>query len=241
MTYRNLLKKLYSLNMKPNQSIKMGLDNSLALYKLLNNPVDDIPIVHIGGTNGKGSIALKISECLRSSGLKTGLFVSPHISSFRERAQINGTHMSEDDIITMLPRIFELCELHCIPASFFEISTILALLKFKQQKCDAIVLEVGLGGKLDATNIINSSVLSIITSVQLDHCKILGYTINDIAKVKAGIMKPNINVLVGPNCPIELLKEEAILTSSPFYTIKDLLMPNELKYDSNSFDAGILY
>jgi dihydrofolate synthase/folylpolyglutamate synthase len=225
--------------MKPNNSIKLGLDNSLALYKLLNNPVDDIPIIHIGGTNGKGSIALKISECLKNSGLKTGLFVSPHISSFRERAQINGNLLTENDVMILLPEILKLCDDNCIPASFFEISTILALLKFKRENCDVIVLEVGLGGRLDSTNIINSSVLSIITSVQLDHCKVLGFTTDEIAKVKAGIMKHNVDVLVGPHCPIELLKTEAKLTSSPFYTITDLLQPQELKYDSDSFDAGI--
>ena len=104
-----------------------------------------------------------------------------------------------------MPYLFKICEDKNIPATFFEYTTALAFLKFKQENCEAIVLEVGLGGRLDATNIVNP-VLSVITSIQLDHTKILGSTIEEIALEKAGIMKPSIDVLVGPGCPIEFLK-----------------------------------
>lgn len=105
----------------------------------------------------------------------------------------------------MLPYLFDICEKNNIPATFFEYTTALSFLKYKKDNCDAIVLEVGLGGRLDATNII-TPVLSIITSIQLDHTKILGDTIEQIALEKAGIMKPNVDVLVGPGCPINTLQ-----------------------------------
>ena len=105
----------------------------------------------------------------------------------------------------MLPKLFDICEKHNIPATFFELTTALAFLKFQQSCCEAIVLEVGIGGRLDATNVVNP-ILSVITSVQLDHMKILGNTIEQIAKEKAGIMKPYVDVLVGPESPIHVLK-----------------------------------
>lgn len=164
-----------------------------------------------------------------------GLFVSPHISSFRERSQTNGVCMTEEEVLDILPMIFKLCEINDIPATFFEITTIMAFEKIKRDKCEAVVLEVGLGGRLDSTNIITPS-LSIITSIQLDHTKILGDTIEKIAMEKAGIMKPGVDVLVGPGCPIDLLREEAKRVGSPFYTIHDILKPEELLYDNNDID-----
>jgi dihydrofolate synthase/folylpolyglutamate synthase len=190
-----MIKNLYNMNIK--NPVKMGLTNASKLYKLYGNPVDDIPIVHVAGTNGKGSVTLKMAQCLKLGGLKTGLFVSPHISSFRERIQINGESMSEETVLTTLPSLFSNCEKHDIPATFFELTSTLAFIAFKQANCDAIVLEVGLGGRLDSTNIITPT-LCIITSIQLDHVNILGDTIEKIAMEKAGIMKPGVDVLVGP-------------------------------------------
>ena len=108
----------------------------------------------------------------------------------------------------ILPQLYDLCERNSIPATFFELTTALALLKFKQSNCDVVVLEAGIGGRLDATNIFAAPelVLSVITSVQLDHQKILGDTVEEIAREKAGVMKRGANVLVGPGCPIDLLK-----------------------------------
>lgn len=105
-----------------------------------------------------------------------------------------------------MPKLFDVCKYYDIPATFFEITTALAFEKFKQEKCDVVLLEVGLGGRLDSTNIIKNPLLSVITSVQLDHVKILGDTIEKIAIEKSGIMKPDVPVIVGPNSPIELLK-----------------------------------
>ena len=182
--YSNLLKSLYKINVY--NPVKMGLENTQQLYNYIGRPLDQMYIVHVAGTNGKGSVSLKTAECLKRSGLKTGLFVSPHISSFRERVQINGNPLNEEDVITLLPEVFELCKKKNIPATFFEITTIMSFLQFQRHQCDAVVLEVGLGGRLDATNVVTKPTLSIITSIQLDHMKILGDTIEKIAMEKAG-------------------------------------------------------
>ena len=225
--YTSLIRKLYNYNIL--HPVKMGLENSQKLYKLFGRPLDGIPIVHVAGTNGKGSVSLKTAECLRRGGLRTGLFVSPHISSFRERIQVNGVSATEETVVELLPKVFELCETHNIPATFFELTCSLAFVAFQRAQCEAIVLEVGLGGRLDSTNVVTPN-LTIITSIQLDHTKILGDTIEKIAMEKAGIMKPGVDVLVGPGCPIELLRAEAGRVGAPFYTLSDVLQPEEITY-----------
>jgi dihydrofolate synthase/folylpolyglutamate synthase len=168
-SYSRIVKSLYKINI--HHPVKMDLSNILSLNRLLKDPMKDIPIIHVGGTNGKGSVCIKVAESLRRSGVRTGLFVSPHISSFRERVQVNGVGLDEDDVLHLVPELIQLCEEHEIPATFFELTTALAFWKFKLAGCEAVVLEVGLGGKLDATNII-TPVLSVLTSVQLDHVKV---------------------------------------------------------------------
>ncbi|KAJ1442911.1 Mur ligase [Ochromonadaceae sp. CCMP2298] len=203
MSYSTMLTKLYRVNMF--HPVKLGLDNMNALNALLKHPLKGIPVVHVAGTNGKGSVSLKIANSLISSGITTGLFASPHISSFRERVQVDSVSLSEEDVSGILPELFDLCETHRIPGTFFELTTALAFAKFQRAGCGAVVLEAGLGGRLDATNVV-TPVLSIITSVQLDHMAILGDTVEKIAIEKAGIMKKGVAVLVGPGCPVELLK-----------------------------------
>ena len=122
-------------------------------------------VVHIAGTNGKGSVALKIANTLQNHGLKVGLFCSPHVSSFRERMQINGQIIPEEEVVELLPTIYDLCAEHDIPATFFEITTILAFLYYAKHETQVVVLETGLGGRLDATNVITSPALSVITSI----------------------------------------------------------------------------
>lgn len=217
--YTSLLKELYKVNLS--NPVKMGLQNAEQLNALLGDPVRGIPIVHVAGTNGKGSVSLKTAESLTRIGLRTGLFVSPHISSFRERIQVDGEMLSEEDVTTLLPQLLQLCDAHSIPATFFELTTLLAFLRFQRAKCDAIVLEVGLGGRLDSTNIV-TPVLSVITSIQLDHTKILGDTIDKIALEKAGIMKPGVDVLVGPGCPLALLQAQAAKVGARYHTLDSI-------------------
>ena len=178
--------------MAPSES---SLANTRQLYELIGRPLDRIQTIHVGGTNGKGSTSFKISECLRLSNIRTGLFVSPHWASFRERMQVDAALISEQEMLHHLPRVLRLCVDHHIPATLFELTFILACVYFDASACMAVVLEVGLGGELDATNVI-SSCLSIVTSISLDHTRILGATEEEIAEKKAGIFKPGRPALV---------------------------------------------
>eukprot|EP00614_Pseudopedinella_elastica_P008502 CAMPEP_0172596638 /NCGR_PEP_ID=MMETSP1068-20121228/16468_1 /TAXON_ID=35684 /ORGANISM="Pseudopedinella elastica, Strain CCMP716" /LENGTH=509 /DNA_ID=CAMNT_0013395781 /DNA_START=186 /DNA_END=1715 /DNA_ORIENTATION=- len=216
--YESAVRKLYQVNMW--NPVKLGLENIQSLYRLLGYPTRGMPIVHISGTNGKGSVAWKVSRALREAGYRDGLFVSPHVSSFRERVQVSGELISEDQVSAALPRIFDLCEKHEIPATFFELTTALALDHFRRH-ADVVVLEVGLGGRLDSTNVVTPSV-SVITSIGLDHTRILGDTIEEIAGEKAGIMKAGVPVLVGPRAPQQVLRAHAARVGSPYFTPQDV-------------------
>lgn len=224
-TYPSLLRALYNVNnllkrdgiMAPSDS---SLHNTLQLYDLVGRPLDRIQTVHVGGTNGKGTTAFKIAECLRHSGIRTGLFVSPHISSFRERVQMNGQLASEEELLRHLPPILRLCVAHSVPLTLFEITFIYACVQFEASGCQAVVLEVGLGGELDATNVVNTA-LSIICSVSLDHMRILGSTVEDIAQKKGGIFKRDVDALVGPGCPYAVLKGIADQRGAKLHTLAE--------------------
>lgn len=220
--YEQWVRRLYQTNLF--HPVKLGLQNMQSLHDLLGRPMDKLPVIHIAGTNGKGSVAFKIAKTLEMSGLRVGLFISPHVSSFRERMQVNGGLISEEQVIEYLPRIYELCREHDIPATFFEITTALAFLFFAEEQVDVVVLETGLGGRLDATNVIRNPSLTIITSIGLEHTRILGDTIELIALEKGGIMKPNVPVLVGPNVPHDVLRQCAQeKEAQAYYTCDDVL------------------
>jgi len=223
--YERLVRKLYMTNLF--NPVKLGLENMDRVHKLLGSPMDqpDISVVHIAGSNGKGSVALKTANTLRRSGYKVGLFVSPHISSFRERIQINGQPITEAQVELHLQEIFDLCEREEIPATFFEVTTALAFRIFDKEDVEVVVLETGLGGRLDATNVIARPALSIITSIGLEHTRILGDTIEKIALEKGGIIKEGCPVLVGNNVPLEVLKQCAEeKKASEFYQCDDVMM-----------------
>jgi dihydrofolate synthase/folylpolyglutamate synthase len=212
-TYPSLLRALYNVNdllkrdgiMAPSED---SLKNTRSLYERIGKPLDKIPTIHVGGTNGKGSTSFKVAEALRVSGLKTGLFVSPHLASFRERIQVNAELIPEASLLVHLPRVMTLCADMQIPATLFELTFITACLHYEASECDAVVLEVGLGGELDATNVI-SPALSVITSVSLDHTRVLGGTVEEIAHKKAGIFKHNKLALCGPGVPLAVLQAVA--------------------------------
>lgn len=227
--YESAVRKLYQVNMW--NPVKLGLDNSKSLHKLIGSPMVNKPIVHIAGTNGKGSVAWKIALALRNAGFRDGLFVSPHVASFRERIQIGGELISEDEVASALPWLFKLCAENDVPATFFELTTALAFHHFKS--ADVVVLETGLGGRLDATNVVVPT-LSVITSIGLDHTRILGDTIEAIASEKAGIMKPSVPVLVGPHCPHEVLRAHATQVGSPYHVVAAAL--DARNTDDGDFD-----
>ncbi len=194
--YNDLVRQLYSANLY--LRVKMGLENIHRLHNGLDRPLDKVKtIVHVAGTNGKGSVCIKVARALQASGLDTGLFVSPHIACFRERAQMNGNYITEEQVERLLPLVFQAVEKEQIPGTFFEMTTALAFLYYGEMKANAVVLETGLGGRLDSTNICKPSV-TVITSISKDHTKILGSNIQEIAREKGGIFKPGVPVVLGP-------------------------------------------
>ena len=173
---------------------KPDLTNTLKLSQLFGNQHLNMEFIHIAGTNGKGSTSSMLASILQESGKKVGLFTSPHIEDFRERIRVNGEMISESDVIDFCDKIRSL-KLDFEP-SFFEITWVMALVHFSNQQCDICVIETGLGGRLDATNLI-LPILSIITNIGLEHTNFLGDTLEKIAFEKAGIIKKNIPTIIG--------------------------------------------
>ncbi len=173
---------------------KDNLDNTLALSKICDHPETKFPCIHIAGTNGKGSVANMLASILQEAGYKTGLFTSPHLKDFRERIRINGEMIFQKDVATFMIKHEE--EIDKIKPSFFELTFGLAMQYFANKKVDIAVIETGMGGRLDSTNIVNP-ILSIITNISYDHMQFLGKTLQKIAIEKAGIIKPKIPVLIG--------------------------------------------
>jgi len=180
------------------KAFKPTLDNCLRLLALFDNPHHQLKFIHVAGTNGKGSTSSMLSSILSESGYKTGLFTSPHIKDYRERIRINGELISEKDVIDFVNKV-QSSPLNFSP-SFFEITFVLSVVYFAKQTCDICVIETGLGGRLDATNVI-TPLLSIITNISLEHTDMLGDTIELIAGEKAGIIKQNSNVVLGEMLP----------------------------------------
>lgn len=210
--YNILLHKLFSINR--NNKVKLGLDLPLSLHRSLGSPAQHFKTIHVAGTNGKGSVCLKISEALRCEGLSVGLFISPHIATFRERIRVNGVMISEEDVERLLTKIFALQS----EATFFEITTMMALEYFHERGVDIAVIETGLGGRLDATNIIDP-LLSIITSIGFDHMEYLGTTLDEIAYEKAGIIKEETPILIGPSVPRIPIQKRAEVLHAPLYCL----------------------
>ncbi len=173
---------------------KRDLHNTIALCEFLGNPHHRIKTIHIAGTNGKGSTSHMLASILQSAGYKTGLYTSPHLKDFRERFRINGEMISEDFVIGFTERITP--AINAIEPSFFEITVAMAFDWFAAEQVDIAVIETGLGGRLDSTNVISPE-LSVITNIGYDHMNLLGDTLEKIAFEKAGIIKPGIPVVVG--------------------------------------------
>lgn len=202
--YNDLIRDLFDVNLF--SGIKFGLQNMHSLSQILSFPDRSFASIHVAGTNGKGSVSTKIAKSFECSGYRTGLYTSPHLSTFRERISINGSMISENEVEKLLSHLFNICREKEIPATFFELTTLLAFLYFAEQKVEIAVIETGLGGRLDATNVIRP-LLSIITSISLDHTDVLGNTIELITREKGGIIKEGIPVIVGPRVPLDPLKE----------------------------------
>lgn len=205
-TYDDAIEWLYNLQWF---GIKLGLEKIEYLLGLLRNPQDDYKIIHVGGTNGKGSVCTMIGSILTEAGYKVGVNTSPHLVEFTERIIINDEQISKKDVLRLVNLIKPLVEKISTETdlehpTYFEVVTAMALKYFAEQEVEFVVLEVGLGGTYDATNVVNP-LISVITPVSLDHTDMLGDTLTSVAKNKAGIIKPN-GILVTNNHDPEVMK-----------------------------------
>lgn len=192
MTYEETLEYIHTVNW---QFCKPGLERIRELCKGLKNPEKSLKFIHVAGTNGKGSFCSMLSTVLTKAGYKTGLYTSPYIKCFNERMAINGEMISNDELVEITKKVKIVADKMEDKPTEFELVTAIALEYFKRNKCDYVVFECGLGGRLDSTNIVENVELSVITGISLDHTSILGNTISEIAKEKAGIIKDNIPCL----------------------------------------------
>ena len=193
--------------------MKLGLEQMRDLSKSVGSPECLFRSVHIAGSNGKGSVAAKIARGLQSQYSKVGLFTSPHVSTFRERIRINGEMIASSDVERILEKIIDL------QGTFFELTTLMAFLYFAENQVDFAVIETGLGGRLDATNILKPE-LSVITSISLEHTEFLGETLEEIAQEKAGIIKPGVPVILGPTAQC-ISSPQAIKVNGEFSSVEE--------------------
>lgn len=204
MDFQKSLDYLYSLQ---TFGIKLGLDNIRALLTRLGHPERSYGVIHVAGTNGKGSVCACLAHILRSAGYRVGLYTSPHLHSFTERIQVDGEAISEAQVALYTDELRLLAG--SIPTTFFEFTTAMALLHFQRQQVDFVVLEVGLGGRLDATNAVERPLVSVITAMCRDHTAHLGETLALIAAEKGGVIKESVPLVVGRQAPEAL---ETLLT-----------------------------
>lgn len=215
------------------KAYKEGLDNSLALDKLFDHPHHKYKTIHIGGTNGKGSTSHLLAAILQQSGYKVGLYTSPHLVDFRERIRVNGEKIDEQYIVDFVAENKDNYE--PISPSFFELTMTMAFKYFADKEVDIAIIEVGLGGRLDSTNIINP-ILSIITNISLDHTQFLGDTVEKIAIEKAGIIKPETPVVIGEaeGSVRKVFEEKAKAENAPIVFAED----ENLIYDAAPLETG---
>ncbi len=198
MNYSDAIEKLTSRGMF---YIELGLERIQKALEILGNPQDDLKYIHVAGTNGKGSVCTMLESVLREAGYKTGLYTSPHIYNYTERIKINGTDISKEDFAALFEEVSKIN----IHLTEFEVLTVIMFLYFRRNNVDVVILETGLGGRFDATNVIKKNLCAIITQIDLDHTERLGNTREQIAFEKAGIIKPN--------CPV--------ITSMGYESIRD--------------------
>ena len=215
-----LFNQLPMFQMQGASAYKKDLTNTLLLAEYLQHPETKFKSIHVAGTNGKGSTSSMIASILQEAGYKVGLYTSPHLKDFRERIKINGEMIAEDfvvDFVMQNKHFFELNQL-----SFFEMTVGLAFDYFAKEQVDVAVIEVGMGGRLDSTNII-SPLISVITNIEFDHTQFLGDTLSKIAFEKAGVIKKNIPVVIGEYVAEtkKVFQEKAIIEDAPIYFAQD--------------------
>lgn len=227
--------------------ICLGLERIQALLKLFDNPQDKIKIIHVAGTNGKGSFCSIVSSILQSAGYQTGLFTSPHLVKYTERIKINSFPISDKDFYKILTEVENKAKENNIYLTEFEILTAVGFIYFERNKVDFAVIEVGLGGRYDATNIVKKPVLTAITSISLDHTDRLGNTISEIAYEKSGILKPEVKCIVSKsNAGLKVILDNAKLTNAKLITTTDFVEldnaenNNKAIFDGKSYEFSLL-
>ncbi len=202
MTYEEALEYIHSVSWT---FCKPGLERISTLCRELGNPQEKLKFVHVAGTNGKGSFCSMLASILKESGLKVGLYTSPYVLEFNERMRVDGHNIPNDTLARLVARVQPIADKMADKPTEFELITAIAFLYFLEEKLDVVVLECGLGGRLDSTNVITTSLLSVITGIALDHTGLLGDTVSKIAAEKAGIIKKGVPVLFG-GCDAEVEK-----------------------------------
>ncbi len=238
MNYNEAIEYIHSVNWT---FCKPGLERVRELCHALGDPQDKLKYIHVAGTNGKGSFCAMTDSILRHAGYKVGLFTSPYILEFNERMRINGENISDAELCELVELIKPVADKMSDKPTEFELITAIAFMYFARHECDIVVLECGLGGRLDATNIIKTPVLSVITGIALDHTSILGDTVEQIALEKAGIIKADVPVLwCGKNTAAEqIIKNKAQEIDAPVYTAdKQDLVVNKLTLDGTYMELG---
>lgn len=219
MTYEEAMAYIHSVNWLGSRP---GLERITVLCEKLGHPEKDLRFIHVGGTNGKGSFCCMLSNILREAGYKTGLYTSPYIERFNERMQINGCPIGDKELAELTAEVKAVADTMDDPPTEFELITALCFLYFRNNRCDWVVLEVGLGGRLDSTNIIPPPALAVITGIDFDHTALLGDTSARIAAEKAGIIKASCPVLFGEgDDDAERVIREKTETESGRYTRTD--------------------
>lgn len=249
MTYQQTIDYLYAqLPMYSRigaAAYKADLHNTIALCDAIDNPQTKFKSIHIAGTNGKGSTSHMLAAILQQAGYKTGLYTSPHLKDFRERIKINGEMINQDFVVDFVQRTKAVSEQ--IKPSFFELTVAMAFDYFEKEKIDIAVIETGLGGRLDSTNII-SPILSIITNIGYDHMDILGDTLEKIAAEKAGIIKPGVPVVIGEYLPTgqaglpetkTIFINKAKETGAPIYFAQDEYVVSNINYSVELLSCAV--
>lgn len=241
ITYAEALEYIHTAH---RSAVKHGLDNIRNLLNLLGNPHRNLSVIHIAGTNGKGSVASMIASMLHAQGYKTGLYTSPYVTRFNERIRIDGTEIADDQLAALteeVKRAIDTISDPWIRPTEFQVITAIAFLYFYRQKCDYVILETGMGGRLDPTNIVENTLCSVITSIGYDHMNRLGNTLPQIAFEKCGIIKQNGVVVTYPAQKSEVLdvilrecekKGARLIIADMPIDIKSTASGNEFNYAS---------
>ena len=214
---------------------KPGLERTRTLLAALGDPHKALKFVHVAGTNGKGSTAAMLASCLQAAGYRVGLFTSPFINRFNERIQVDGEQVPDQELVRLVERVRPAADAMADVPTEFEIITALGMLYFAERRCDIVVLEVGLGGTLDSTNVIDPPECAVITALGMDHVKELGPTLADIASAKAGIIKPGSPVVSYGGVPeADAVIARAAAEQGAPLTVVDF---GKLKMEDGSLDA----